>query len=223
MTGEAIKRLAKERGVSIEKLAEKIGVSQSYLSRILSGHRSMKMEHIDAIARALSVEPVQLIDATQQGVSQLPAKDIYLSPVVGYVQAGAWQSVEYLEDEPLSQMQIEPDHRFPGRPHVIYKVRGDSFDRFVRDGGFVVAIPWPETGYLAPVPGMPLVVQQVTDGNGGLVQQTLKQVEGRPGRYRLIPQSTNPKHNPVPLDGGGEYGEVRIAALVVQFINPAEW
>lgn len=146
------------------------------------------------------------------------------APVIGKVQAGVWADVEYLEDVPVAVLPVVRDSRFPSRPHVVYEVVGDSYDKYVREGGYVVAIPWADVGYLDPAVGMTVVAEQLRDGDGSLVQRTLKRVEGRPGNWRLMPQSTNPAHKPIPLTGDpNDHRSVRIAALVVQFINPAEW
>lgn len=51
-----IRLLMKERRISQKKLALRIGLSQSYLSRLLAGKAPLKQEHLVKIARALEVE-----------------------------------------------------------------------------------------------------------------------------------------------------------------------
>jgi transcriptional regulator with XRE-family HTH domain len=51
-----------ERGTSENKLAAKLGVSQSNLNRILNGNRGVGLSLILKIVRGLPIEPVRLLD-----------------------------------------------------------------------------------------------------------------------------------------------------------------
>ena len=57
-----ITELRKERGLTVEALADKAGMSKSYLSEIASGKKPVSSRRIDSLARALGCNPIDLID-----------------------------------------------------------------------------------------------------------------------------------------------------------------
>lgn len=214
---------------SAASAAEWLGMRASTYNAHENGQNDIRPIHAERYADAFGVSAYWILfgreaPAEDAGSTTIRVPDPALvsAPVIGRVQAGFWQEIDLFEGEWPSVMQVLPDPRFAGRPHVTYEVAGDSYDLFVSDGGYVIAVPWAECGYLEPVAGMTVVAEQKRDG--GLIQRTLKQVAGRPGRWSLVPQSRNPVHKPIALNGeAGEFYEVTIAALVVQFVNPAAW
>lgn len=130
-------------------------------------------------------------------VRQTDAGQMRAAPVVGYVQAWFWQEVDENQDVILERIPVIEDPRFKRAEYVAYKVRGDSFDEFVKDGGYVIAVPWSKT-FMDARDGLPVVVEQVRDG-GALRQRTLKEISVENGETLLIPRSTNPNHKPIAL------------------------
>lgn len=63
MTSELIERAREAAGLSQRALADATGISQSTLSRIISGHRVAKMPEIMEIARATGHTVAQLTGA----------------------------------------------------------------------------------------------------------------------------------------------------------------
>ncbi|MBC8260547.1 MAG: helix-turn-helix domain-containing protein [Planctomycetia bacterium] len=61
-TGDIIRKLREESGVTAKELAHRIGLSASQMSRLESGKRRINSEVLTRIARALEVAPSQLID-----------------------------------------------------------------------------------------------------------------------------------------------------------------
>lgn len=57
-----VRNLRKDRDITLDELADKTGISTSYLSRIESHKRGLKLEHVIAISRALGVEPEEVSD-----------------------------------------------------------------------------------------------------------------------------------------------------------------
>jgi len=57
-----VRRLRKDRDITLEALAELTGISVSYLSRIESNKRGLSLENVVVIARALGVEPEEVSD-----------------------------------------------------------------------------------------------------------------------------------------------------------------
>jgi transcriptional regulator with XRE-family HTH domain len=64
--GRLIRSLRQERGIRASELAETIGVSRSYISRIENEDRRLSTKILLNIARALSVDPSTLLDAARQ-------------------------------------------------------------------------------------------------------------------------------------------------------------
>lgn len=57
-----IDELRKERGLTVEALAQKAGISKSYLSEMMRGKKAINSARLQAIADALNVSPIDLID-----------------------------------------------------------------------------------------------------------------------------------------------------------------
>ena len=53
-------------GISQKDLASKLCVSPSYVSQILSGHRRPGLDSLDEFARALEIEPADLIRQSEK-------------------------------------------------------------------------------------------------------------------------------------------------------------
>lgn len=64
MRREKIRDLRKARGWSISRLAERVGVSRSYMAHIERGTRQLNEHRLHQIADALGVDPASLISAT---------------------------------------------------------------------------------------------------------------------------------------------------------------
>ncbi len=69
MTGERIRQLRLERGLSLAELAQRIGVSQGHLSRVEAGLRGLRYNKMELLARTLGV----------------PVGEMLTSQVLGYV------------------------------------------------------------------------------------------------------------------------------------------
>jgi transcriptional regulator with XRE-family HTH domain len=64
--GPAIRRLRRERGMSLEELAGEIGTSGAHLSRLESGGRQPSLKGLLRVAAALGVEVDELLAAPQE-------------------------------------------------------------------------------------------------------------------------------------------------------------
>ena len=56
-----VKRLRAKKKLSQKALADKVGISVSYVSMLERGQRSPPLETIEKMAKALSVSPAQLL------------------------------------------------------------------------------------------------------------------------------------------------------------------
>ena len=84
MGNNNLRNIRKEKGVTLEALAEKTGFSHSYISRIEAGKRNVSLKNLELFADALGVLPQDLI-----------SEETRMIPVVGYVGAG---SIVHLDD-----------------------------------------------------------------------------------------------------------------------------
>lgn len=66
MSGNRIKIVRKERGLTLDDLAEKTGLSVSYVQRMENGERNLSMKNLNKIAGALEVAPAELIEARSE-------------------------------------------------------------------------------------------------------------------------------------------------------------
>lgn len=102
-------RLAQD--MTIEQLAEKTGISVSYLSRMASGKRNLSVKNINVIASAFGVAPKELLSA-----------DLTV-PVVGYVGAGAEMHHYASADHPDEYVPMIPGGN---ESTVALEIRGSS-------------------------------------------------------------------------------------------------
>jgi transcriptional regulator with XRE-family HTH domain len=69
--------LARRRDLSQKKVAEKIGISASYLSRIISGsHKNLSIDLLDALCRACNMELCVAIERGRRLLENLPVEDV---------------------------------------------------------------------------------------------------------------------------------------------------
>ncbi|MBX6396153.1 MAG: helix-turn-helix transcriptional regulator [Alicyclobacillaceae bacterium] len=59
--GERLKELRLQRGMTVRELAEKAGVSQSYVYAVEAGTRGSRVDKLMRIARALDVDIATLV------------------------------------------------------------------------------------------------------------------------------------------------------------------
>ena len=69
--GENIRRIRKERGLTLKQLGEEIGVSEAYIRAYESGRRNPKQEKLEALAIALHVNVEALTGADFDGVKAM--------------------------------------------------------------------------------------------------------------------------------------------------------
>jgi transcriptional regulator with XRE-family HTH domain len=63
--GKALKKLREERGISQEELAYESGYHRTYISQLERGQKSPSIQTIFQLARALDINPSDLIQAVE--------------------------------------------------------------------------------------------------------------------------------------------------------------
>ena len=69
--GENIRRIRKERGLTLKQLGDEIGVSEAYIRAYESGRRNPKQKNLEAIATALHVNVEALTGADFDGIKAM--------------------------------------------------------------------------------------------------------------------------------------------------------
>lgn len=75
-TGRRIKRLRRMRRITQEDLGELTGLHASYIGQIERGQRTPSVKTLDAIARALQVDPALLVKSTDADDADSPVEDL---------------------------------------------------------------------------------------------------------------------------------------------------
>lgn len=56
-----IREISKQKGLTLTALADKLGYSKVYLSRIMNGHITLSIKHLEEISKALDISVHELI------------------------------------------------------------------------------------------------------------------------------------------------------------------
>jgi transcriptional regulator with XRE-family HTH domain len=59
--GKRIRKLREAKGVSAAEIEKRSGLSRSYVSRVENGHTAPSLSNLEKIAKAIEVEPYQLL------------------------------------------------------------------------------------------------------------------------------------------------------------------
>lgn len=218
---ERIKSLLKQTGKSARSVSMEATGKPDTIRDILRGKvASPQAETIRKLAAAMDVQAAHLLGEVDMLNPQATTTRDLLQParVVGLVQAGS-----FMEIEAESRYDLEPqwiptvrDPDFPSLEQIAFQIAGDSLDKKCAAGGYAICLPFADTG-LPIKAGMYVVAARV---RGGLIEHTIKRVEGAQGKFKLVPDSTNPRHKAIHFPSAEADEEVTIVALVRRFISP---
>lgn len=71
MNGKKVMELRKQKGLTLEQLGAKVGVSHGMIARIESGSKEPSIKLLVALAVALGVTPGELIDAPEAALGDV--------------------------------------------------------------------------------------------------------------------------------------------------------
>lgn len=162
---ELVRSAMKERSITRQALAEGVGLTHpSAVSKILDGSRKVKVEEAARIYDFLKLVPIQ-------GTATSAV------PIIGLAAAGNWREAVEM---PIGRMVI-PSHVAGHRAFAV-EIKGDSMDKIIEDGGWVVIDP--DDHVLRP---NKLYLLQNDDFG-----VTVKRYQRLPARFE--PVSSNPEH-----------------------------
>lgn len=196
--------------------AKAAGLSESYIRDMRRKNVNPTYKNVVKLAKVLQCSPDFLLEGAEE--KKTAHYRMTPTPIVGLVKAGAWKDIS-VESQSTDYETIDAPHneRFPNARQYALKVEGDSMNEVVPDGHFAICVDFAETG-LAPEHGMIVHVEQRIAGTH-IIETTLKEIERKNGKYRLIPRSTNRSHKPLEIDGNDK-AEVIIRGLAVGTWNP---
>lgn len=167
---ENIKYLRSTKGISQQKLADKLGVSRSTIAMWETGQSQPDHDMLKKLAELFSVSVDYLLGRSSNPIE---SKNSISVPVLGYVAAGI--PIEAVEDvidyEELDPAQFDNTYKY-----FALKIKGDSMTPRIQDGDVVIVRQQPdiENGDVA-----------IVCINGD--EATCKQVKKHPEGISLIP------------------------------------
>lgn len=210
-----LKHFREERKMTQATLADLIGTSQSQVNRLEHSHRKLTVEWAERIAPHLGIDAKALLfGGTPATVSdRMPVIGLY---VEGTVQAGSFRDITLeVSDAEKQKIPVAVDDRFGSARQYALEVRGDSMDRQFPDRSFVTCVSWNDLGRELQ-PGMILHIER---HRLDLVETTLKRFELISGKKWLMPDSSNPNHHPIEINGD-ENTEILIKGMVTGSWRP---
>ena len=128
--GEKIKELRQRKNITQQELAKRIGLSQSHLSLLEAGKRSLNFDQIEKIAKTFGMSIYEFFD---EGINDRRYGPI---PVISWVQAGKFdEAVESWEGETVFSIKKVSPRAFALR------VEGDSMEPRFMEGDIIIVDP----------------------------------------------------------------------------------
>lgn len=163
---DLVRSKMKEGRITQAKVADAVGLtSQSAMSNILNGSRKVTADEAVKIYAYLGIATARAIPS------------VMTVPIIGITNAGAWREAIAM---PLGVMPIP--NRVAGPRAFAVEVSGDSMDKLIEDGGYIVVDPDRKELH----PGLCYLLQN------GDHEATVKMYQRDPARFE--PCSSNPTH-----------------------------
>ena len=166
-------RLA-ELGMNETEASEAAGLNPGYIRDLRRKSSNPSVKKIEPLARVLGLSTTFLISGdtgTKEEHALGPV--VRLTPIIGIIEAGQYRDVSiHNQDEEFKRIPVPQNELFPDLNQYVLEVRGDSMNRIVLEGTYVVCVPFIQTR-LSPKPGMIVHVEKSVAG-GQLVETTLK-------------------------------------------------
>lgn len=98
LVGEQIRKTRKARGLTQERLAERAGLSFSYLSDVERGTRNISLDSLGKIMQALSIQPVELFADAEvlENTVDTDGSEILLESIQGLLTGRGLNEIEFI-------------------------------------------------------------------------------------------------------------------------------
>jgi SOS-response transcriptional repressor LexA len=220
---DRLQRLMKDRRFNPRSLSLAAGLGASTISEWLNPKKLKQpsLASAKAVAEALQVSLDAFFEAptTENYVDEgdVQAVNHVYAQLVGAVEAGAWREPDmYAVQEDVS-IPIVPHPDFLGVQQYAWKVVGTSMNKVAEPGSFVIGVSFYDIRRRRELRSGDLVICEIKKDDGTR-EYTLKRVSRANGRYRLDPESTDPKFDgPVWTsdDPHGENERVKATHLII--------
>lgn len=214
-----LKKRRKEKKLTLDALAQLIGVSLSQVQRFETGEREPKKTELEALARVLDCTIPELLGEDAESTQEPPRRgDLLPVPLIGRTAAGIFREVVEFDDAEPDYIFEPEDEDFPKARRFALTVEGDSMDAAsppMPAGSRVVCLDFEQTGQPF-IEGMIVVVQRVREG-GHLREWSVKQIELHDDEVWFCPRSKNAKHKPIKIvndPSDEQWGSIEVIGLV---------
>lgn len=135
---------ARELGLTQEKMAHDLGITQGAVSQYLNGKIPMNYRTLKAFTSALGIEDTEIrSDLPEQQYAAVAPQDDQYADVIGYSQAASLgdgaEAEEYAETHSLKFKKTSLRRRgIFNRPLAVYYGRGDSMEPTIKDGDAIL-------------------------------------------------------------------------------------
>ncbi|RIY00187.1 helix-turn-helix domain-containing protein [Aureimonas flava] len=208
-----------ELGMSPTEASREAGLNHGYLRDLKRKGAKPSYEKIGKLAAVLGLS-TEALTTGDSGTKTERARGpiVELTPIVGIIEAGNFRDVSIQsQDDDHPRIPVPQNDLFPNLSQYVLEVRGDSMNKLVLEGTYVVCVPFMQTR-LSPRPGMVVHVER-SMADGQLIETTLKEIEAGEDGLLLVPRSSNAAHKPIPMDGG-EATTIEVKGLVVSLWKP---
>lgn len=194
-----IREIRKEQDLTIEELADRTGLSVSYVGRLENGERNLSVKNLALFAQALAVTPQTLLAAADE-----PKRNVVA--VMGRIGAGAEIMPEEEQIPPEGLYEIETPFPLPDDA-IAFEVHGESMWPRYDDGDIIIC--WRQGVVVEEVLGWEAAVK--TSNGRRFLKRVLRGADA--GTYDLE------SHNAPPIRG------VRLewVAAIQSVIRSGQW
>lgn len=223
-----IKREREKLNVTQEELAEGIGISVSYLSRLENLRRKANVDHLNKVAGFLEVPVTNLVN-DDPNVDLHNAVEPQPVRVCGDIAAGVWREASPFGNLHDPEAELHAD-KHPPVPYVLdpryrrltqfaVRVVGPSMNREIPDGWFAVCVRYWDVR-VGLQDGDLVVVER---RRGGLVEGTMKWLRRRNGKWGLHPDSDDPRYQSPVLLTDNTSAEADSPDIQIEIVGLVIW
>lgn len=172
-------------------LAEKLGVHNVTVSRLITGRIQLTQEWLDRLGEALNTSPESILFDTK------PLRTVH---VRAYVEAGVWAESNEWDEEEWYDVAVPNDPDLANYKLYGAEARGPSMNKRYPEGTVLIFTDAIETEEEIKVGSRYIVERERADGLRECTIKTL--IRDETGKYWLMPESSDPRHQqPIEIDG----------------------
>lgn len=187
-----IRKIRELAGKTQADAAAVLDITTENYNRLENGKTQITLSKLEKLAEFFHRQPAELI-ASHGNVRTVRVRQ--------HVQAGEWAESLLWEEDACYDVIVPNDPEFQNVMLYGAETRGPSMNKRYTEGAAVIYTDIIETGE-SPVPGRRYIVER--ERSDGLREATVKTLfQDDDGKFWLLPESTDPRHqSPIDLSGG---------------------